>query len=225
MPTNAPSQEYTFGLNYFEIIRRMMFGLAGITLAFTVFPVIPNPPMFNWETLIPFGITIAMAGFGVYLVFTSLYNFLNNPRYTLSKNGIMLNSLVSKKSWTWDEVDGVRGGLTHHKLYGFATLYVHGAYSFYTREQKLFEVSNFIRNGSSFYDTVCKQIMRIQHAVYYNRIQRGETIKFGNLSLNKKALYIGKNEMLLDNIKGVQLSSSVLFIFAKDKKSAWKALC
>jgi hypothetical protein len=208
----------TYGLNWIEVIRRILaialfWGLA----AFFIWVMITNEMTLKLETVFGAVFSVLCLGVGVWLLQNVIGALLQNPRVTLHERGVTLKTNRDEMEWDWDEFTHWSGKMMFQKLYGIITMHISGACTFYSADKPPLSINGLFKDAPLVAGRIILQTIKLQTPKQIAAFQRGETLNFDPITLNKEGLREGSTFIPFDDITGASINEYYLWVFRKSQ--------
>jgi hypothetical protein len=227
MSAGTPSTS-TFGVNYIEILLRLIMGIAGSAAGILMLPLWPRSFGFDLETFIRAVVPLLGLGGGAYFLLTTLFTLINAPRITLSRDGLRYQSRTRSQEWHWHELTAVDGGLTTYVSHSYPfPFYTGGRYRFFSGDKVALKVENTTAKVQEFYEAAAQYITESHLDAFYRRLKAGETLMFGQVKLSYAQIEVGRDTLPIQQVAtiqtDVQMEQQYLAIHSTTGKGAWKS--
>lgn len=209
-----------FGVSGGGLTRRFILGALSILPLFALLSFWPREFKLNTATAMGVGLPLLFVGGMLLMLIPALVAVIANPKITVYSNGLTRSGFSGLQTWTWEQIEGVRGGLTNQKIYGF-TLYTTGKYDFFSEGKPVFNISSLTEDVQGAYSLINQFLVKTHAPMLVNRWKRGESLKFMAMEVRPDGLHFGRDHLPLHDIGEVTANKRIIFINRRNGK-VWK---
>lgn len=215
--THLGSVVKEYGVNGADVIRRLVLSVLSIPVLFAMLQFRPREFALSIDTAILVAIPLLFIGGMLWMLLPGLATIIANPKITVYSNGLTRSGFSGLKTWTWQQLEAVKGGLTNNKIYGI-TLYVTGKFDFIAEGKPAFDISNLTQDVYGAYSVINQFIVKTQTPILLARWKRGETLKFIAMEVRADGLHFGRDHLPLNDIGEVTANKRFIFINRRNGK-------
>ncbi len=210
-----------YGLNKTELTRRLLIGVLAIPVFLSLLTFFPREFRLDTNTLLGIALPTLFLFGALSLLLPALAALIGSRQTTIYSSGVERRSLFGTIYVPWDELEGVKGGLTTYRKYGI-TLYTSGAYNFYTNGRVVFQVTNLDADSGKLYSQLSDAIVRTHKDKLLARFKRGEVLKFEAMEIHMDGLHFGRSVLPRHEISDVRANQRMIFIMRQEER-VWKS--
>lgn len=214
----------SFGVNGGDLTRRFVLSIVGIPVMFALASFWPRAFTLDPETAIRVAVPLfTLAGF-LMIVIPALGAVIGNPKITVYTNGLTHSGFSGLKTWTWGELEAVKGGLTDQRIYGI-TLYTTGKQEFFAAGKPVFNISSLTQDVHGAYSLINQFMVKTHAPQLITRWKRGETLKFMAMEVRPDGLHFGRDYLPLNDIGEVttqRLGKQNYILIHRGHGNVWK---
>ncbi len=211
-----------YGYNRMEIFRRVFLGVALSALGLAIlWAKLGRGAEHSESALVVLAFTGFMAIGGLAVVIPALLTIVNKRRTNLYANGIERTEGTEQIFVPWDQLQKIPGFLLEQRQMGI-TVFVTGSYDFHVDGKIAFKVSALDAHAGGLYARANEQMARIQAPRLIKALANGESVQFGDITLQPDGLHY-KGELAIPRaaLGEASIRNLSLFITLRDG-STWK---
>ena len=123
----------------------------------------------------------------------------------------------------WDQVEAVWQRVVRRSTYGFRT--VTHLYTLRRNDGATFKFDDHLNNVESLGNTIVRETVRLLWPRYIAAYQAGQTVAFGQISLNQQGVSKGKDMLPWQQVKEIKANRGFIVIWkAGDRSRRWKTI-
>ncbi len=220
-PTDKGELLGVFGINIFEFIRRLIYGLFfGVVAGFMMSAGVSNK---NEEAI---RLALILAGAGLLILALGFlgnvaYTFLIDRKTLIHEYGVERKTRKGLQFYSFEQINAVQGYLTVMYTNGITTVII-GSFKFFHDDTPLFAVYGMDRGFSQLSGYVIQKIEETHKSRLLKEYRSGKTLHFKPIELRPDGLHYDKKHLTLADFDGMEVDSDSVKIGNKKTGRAWK---
>ncbi|GAB4446375.1 MAG: hypothetical protein Kow00120_16490 [Anaerolineae bacterium] len=205
------------GINWFRIVRRVIFAAAMIALA--VFLAVQR----GFDDPLPFAlltltaVVILVVG-ALWLLLTVARTLARNPRVVVYRQGVRSISRKGERRWRWSSFTELQDTTRVYRLLG-VPLYATGRYTLYVKGAPALSVGHELRRARELGALLEEKTAEVMWQSFVVPYQRGKPIPFGSIVINQDRIQQGRKTVLWNDVYDWDLRRGALALRYKDSRN------